>query len=117
MRNGNKHRVKLKNARAAMKPYDFESLSTDELWALHEKIAATLAGKLAAEKTRLEKRLRPAKPGSWIKRQWQKRRPRSPDLIRRFFRNTEILRKHPKLGPVAGSRRAGYQHNSDLEKN
>jgi hypothetical protein len=39
------------------------------------------------------------------------------DLVRRFFRNTRILRNHPRLGPVAGSSPAGYQHNSDLEKN
>src|ERR1700694_4272038 len=58
MRNGNKHRLKLKNAGAAMKPCDFESLSTDKLWTLHEKITATLAGKLATEKMRLEERLR-----------------------------------------------------------
>jgi DNA-binding protein H-NS len=38
-----------------MKPCDFESMSTDKLWTLHEKITATLAAKLAAEKTRLEK--------------------------------------------------------------
>jgi len=39
------------------------------------------------------------------------------DLIRGFFRNTKILSDLPRLGPVAGSSRAGYQHNSNLEKN
>jgi hypothetical protein len=39
------------------------------------------------------------------------------DFIRGFFRNTKILSDHPRLGPVAGSSRAGYQHNSNLEKN
>jgi DNA-binding protein H-NS len=43
---------------AIMKPFDFESMSTDELWTLHEKITATLAKKIAVEKTRLEMRLR-----------------------------------------------------------
>jgi len=38
-------------------------------------------------------------------------------LIRGFFRNTNILSDHLRLGPVAGSSRAGYQHSSDLEKN
>jgi DNA-binding protein H-NS len=46
-----------------MRPYDFEAMSTDELWTLHEKIAAALPEKLAAEKTRLEKRLRQLKQG------------------------------------------------------
>ncbi len=41
-----------------MKQSNIESMSTNELWMLHEKIIAILAGKLAAEKTRLEKRLR-----------------------------------------------------------
>jgi hypothetical protein len=39
------------------------------------------------------------------------------DLIREFFRNTKTLSDHPRLGPVAGSSRAGCQQNSDLEKN
>jgi hypothetical protein len=39
------------------------------------------------------------------------------DLIRGSFRNTKILSGHPRLGPVAGGSRAGYQHNSNLEKN
>jgi DNA-binding protein H-NS len=38
-------------------------MSTDEMWTLREKVAAALSGKLAAEKTRLEKRLRQLKQG------------------------------------------------------
>jgi DNA-binding protein H-NS len=37
---------------------DFKSMSTDELWALHEEIATRLAAALTAEKTVLENRLR-----------------------------------------------------------
>ena len=37
---------------------DFKSMSTDELWALHEEIAARLATALTAEKSVLENRLR-----------------------------------------------------------
>jgi DNA-binding protein H-NS len=37
---------------------DFNSISVDELWALHVEIASVLASKLAAEKAELEKRLR-----------------------------------------------------------
>ena len=40
-----------------MKKNDLESMSVDELWALHEKVAAKLAIKLAQEKATLEKRL------------------------------------------------------------
>ena len=63
MRKESKHRLKLMNAGAALKPFDFDSMSTDSLWTLHEKITATLAEKLAAEKTRLEKRLRQLQQG------------------------------------------------------
>jgi DNA-binding protein H-NS len=59
MRNGNKQ--KLMVAGGPAKRCDFESMSTDKLWALHEKITATLAKKITAEKTRLEKRLRQLK--------------------------------------------------------
>jgi DNA-binding protein H-NS len=37
---------------------DLKSMSTDELWALHEEIAERLAAALTAEKTVLESRLR-----------------------------------------------------------
>ena len=40
-----------------MKQIDLKGMSTDELWALHEKIAAKLAAKLEAEKSVLENRL------------------------------------------------------------
>jgi DNA-binding protein H-NS len=63
MRNGNRRRLKSMHAGAAMKPCDFDSLPTDKLWDLHEKITATLAGKLAAQKTRIEKRLHQLEQG------------------------------------------------------
>ena len=37
---------------------DFKSMSTEELWALHEEIATRLAAALTAEKSVLENRLR-----------------------------------------------------------
>ena len=42
---------------SSMKGINFESMSTDELWTLHNKIAETLAARIADEKTILEKRL------------------------------------------------------------
>ena len=41
-----------------MKRDDFNSMSVDELWALRSEISSVLASKIAAEKTKLEKRLR-----------------------------------------------------------
>ena len=40
---------------------DFKSMSTDELWALHEEVAAKLAVTLIAEKRVLENRLKQLK--------------------------------------------------------
>jgi DNA-binding protein H-NS len=40
-----------------MKDIDFQPMSIEELWALHEKITSTLATKMQAEKGKLEKRL------------------------------------------------------------
>jgi DNA-binding protein H-NS len=40
------------------KTYDFVSISSGELWAVHLEVATVLARKIAAEKTQLENRLR-----------------------------------------------------------
>jgi DNA-binding protein H-NS len=40
-----------------MNEYDFESMSTDRLWTLHEMITATLVAKITAEKAQLDQRL------------------------------------------------------------
>ena len=41
-----------------MESNDFDLMSIDELWSLHEEVASTLARKIAAEKARLDERLR-----------------------------------------------------------
>jgi len=41
-----------------MKRDDFNSMSVEELWVLRSEISSILASKIAAEKTKLEKRLR-----------------------------------------------------------
>jgi DNA-binding protein H-NS len=41
-----------------METHDLKSMSVDELWLLHEQVASELARKLAAEKARLDQRLR-----------------------------------------------------------
>ena len=40
-----------------MKRCDFKSMSADQLWILHEKITATLAARITAEKAQLDQRL------------------------------------------------------------
>jgi DNA-binding protein H-NS len=41
-----------------MKSYDLKSMSTEELWSLHERVTSVLERKISAEKGRLEQRLR-----------------------------------------------------------
>jgi hypothetical protein len=43
-----------------MKQSDLDSMSINELWMLHERIAATLTAKITAEKEALINRLKPA---------------------------------------------------------
>jgi DNA-binding protein H-NS len=40
-----------------MKDIDFQSMTIDELWALHETIASILSTRMKAEKLQLEKRI------------------------------------------------------------
>ena len=40
-----------------MEQCDLQSMSTDQLWTLHEKIAATLVAKMTAQKAQLDLRL------------------------------------------------------------
>jgi DNA-binding protein H-NS len=54
-----------------MNPNDFKSMSTDELWALHEEVAKRLAAALTVEKSLLESRLKLLQRGIEI-------RPTSP---------------------------------------
>ena len=68
-----------------MKQAYFKSLSTDELWFLHEKITAKLARKLAAEKKNAYERLRLLKKSPVE----QAVRPLSADRTRPFFRNSK----------------------------
>lgn len=46
-----------------MKHNDLKSLSADELWTLHEEVAAVLTNKIIAERAQLERQLRQLKGG------------------------------------------------------
>ena len=45
-----------------MEVNEFDLMSIDELWSLHEKLATTLAARLTSERALLEARLRQLKP-------------------------------------------------------
>ncbi|WP_063791689.1 H-NS family nucleoid-associated regulatory protein [Bradyrhizobium valentinum] len=62
---------------------DFKSMSTDELWALHEEIAARLAATLIAEKRVLEDRLKQLKGVAEAERTKSGRRP-YPTVVPKF---------------------------------
>jgi DNA-binding protein H-NS len=62
---------------------DFKSMSTDELWALHEEIASMLAASLLAEKRVLENRLKQLKGGAEAESSPTGRRP-YPTVVPKF---------------------------------
>jgi DNA-binding protein H-NS len=47
----------MRKAEAKRKTDGFESMSLDELWAIHEEIASILRSKIEADKLKLERRL------------------------------------------------------------
>ena len=63
---------------------DFKSMSTDELWALHEKIASRLAALLLAEKRVLENRLKQLKGGVEAERESSSGRRPYPAVAPKF---------------------------------
>lgn len=64
---------------------NFKSMSTDELWALHEEVAARLATSLLAEKRLLEDRLKQLRGGIEAEREKSStgRRP-YPTVVPKF---------------------------------
>jgi DNA-binding protein H-NS len=72
-----------------MKTNDLELRSVDELWALHEKIAAELVVKLSAEKSMLENRLRQLKRRSPTAHHRKKSSRRPYPTVFPKFRNPE----------------------------
>jgi hypothetical protein len=51
-----------------MQRMDLERFTTDELWALRQKVAATLASRLTAEMKTIENRLRQLDGPIWTRR-------------------------------------------------
>ena len=72
-----------------MKRNDLESIATDELWMLHEKVAAKLAAKLIAEKNVLENRLRQLNGQFQAGQLREKSSRRSYPIVFPKFRNPE----------------------------
>jgi DNA-binding protein H-NS len=75
----------LATARQETKKIDLKSISTDELWTLHEEIASILSANMRAKKAKLEKLLDKL-DGKALNRSRQYRRYR---IVRPKFRNAE----------------------------
>jgi DNA-binding protein H-NS len=58
-----------------MKPTDFQLMSIDELWALHQEIDLVLMRRISAEKNQLDRRLRLLESGASGAKVGQKGRP------------------------------------------
>jgi DNA-binding protein H-NS len=74
-----------------MKNPDLNSMTIDELWSLHEELAAELARKMLAEKTQLEQRLRQlavSPDDAGLKKKTSERRP-YPQVSPKYRNPTE----------------------------
>ena len=63
---------------------DFNSMTVDELWALHMEISSVLASKIAAEKTKLEKRLRQLQTDSVSSKTARRERRPYPQVVPKY---------------------------------
>ena len=82
---------------------DFKSMSTGELWALHQEITTRLAAALTAEKSVLENRLRQLQRG--IETQPAAHVAKSSDATTPLSRGrSEISESGPAVGDLGGTR-------------
>jgi DNA-binding protein H-NS len=67
-----------------MKRHDFNSMSVDELWALRSEISSLLASSIAAEKAKLEKRLRQLQSNGVSSESPQRQRRPYPQVLPKY---------------------------------
>jgi DNA-binding protein H-NS len=67
-----------------MKRHDFNSMSVDELWALRSEISSVLANRIAAEKAKLEKRLRQLQSNGILKDSSKRQRRAYPQVLPKY---------------------------------
>ena len=64
--------------------HNFNSMPVDELWALHLEISSVLASKIAAEKTKLEKRLQQLQSSSLSSETARRERRSYPQVFPKY---------------------------------
>jgi DNA-binding protein H-NS len=74
-----------------MKKINLESMSSDELWSLHEKISSLLSDRIASEKRELEKRLAVLSRGRDV--------IQGGDAPQSYNANGKVRRKYPRVFP------------------
>jgi DNA-binding protein H-NS len=67
-----------------MKSDDLESMSTDELWALHVAITAVLTRKISAEKSQLEQRLKKLLANDTLEKTSSRERRPYPQVLPKY---------------------------------
>ena len=87
---------------------DLKSMSVDQLWELHEQLVAELGRKIAAEKARLEERLRKLGPAGSSAKLKRERRP-YPKVVPKIGTQRFLA----KLGQAVANNRAGSGRSFD----
>lgn len=67
-----------------MKPDNLKLMSVDELWALHLEISSAVARRIAAEKTKLEKRLRQLQSNGASSATFERKRRPYPQVFPKY---------------------------------
>jgi len=67
-----------------MNPENLESMSVDQLWALHLEVNSSLARRIAAEKTKLEKRLRLLQSNGASSKTFERKRRPYPQVFPKY---------------------------------
>ena len=92
-----------------MRGNDLSSMSIDELWKLHEEVTLELAGKLPAEKARLEQRLHQLQGVDNVSGLYRSRRPsRSSEVSKPDEPNADLVGPR-ETAPVDWVANSGWQ--------
>jgi DNA-binding protein H-NS len=86
-------RSQVKGRCMSTKKIDFEAMSFDDLWSLHEQISQILAVRITSEKRELERRL------AVLNRSRGVVEPADGDSARAYKANGEARRKYPRVLP------------------
>lgn len=109
-----------------VKKFDFDTMSVDEMWQLHEEVSRVLSTRLTAEKRELEKRLaqlrREADPGASASgelhagKEGPRRRRKYPEVLPKYRNPNQPFETWSGRGKQPRWLSAALKHGQKLEE-